>query len=111
MDRQLLDAYGNPIRYHYDELTEETTLQTTQDCEPILEENKRLQNEGDGYSPSREMRRIGSIPWTLALQWAQAAGLDPIQFCRMPRREQVQFLLRHLRSSDWRHCRTSGGNI
>jgi hypothetical protein len=34
----------------------------TQDVEPIIKRNKYLQNDGDGYSPSRELRRAASIP-------------------------------------------------
>ncbi len=92
-DRYLYDAWGNPIRHIYDEDTGLTHFETTQDCEPIVEHNKALQNEGDGYSPGREMRRLGSVPYNLALQWAQEKGIDAVTFRSWPRKEQAQFLL------------------
>lgn len=36
---------------------------------PILEENKRLQTMNDGYSPSRDIRRVASIPKIVVEQW------------------------------------------
>ena len=110
-DRYLYDAWGNPIRFHYDEMTDQTTLQTTQDCEPILENNKRLQTADDGWSPSRFMRRKASVPIHLCETWAQQAGIEPIRFWTMPKAEQNEFLRRHIRDSDWRHVRTVDGNL
>lgn len=48
--------------FHYDESEKKATIVSTQDVEPILDNNKRLQNWNDGYSPSRELRRVASIP-------------------------------------------------
>jgi hypothetical protein len=53
----------------YDETTDSLIIRAVQDVEPILENNKRLYNESDGYSPSREWRRAASIPDVIVLDW------------------------------------------
>ena len=40
-----------------------------QDCEAILENNKRLYGLNNGYSPSRDLKRVASIPLTVVEQW------------------------------------------
>ena len=47
----------------------------TQDVEPFFENNKALYNAGDGYSPSRELRRAASIPMVVVEQWL-SEGID-----------------------------------
>ena len=47
----------------------------TQDVEPFFEHNKALYNAGDGYSPSRELRRAASIPMVVVEQWL-SEGID-----------------------------------
>jgi hypothetical protein len=37
--------------------------------EPLIERNKALRNMDDGYSPSRELRRVASIPAVIVDQW------------------------------------------
>ena len=47
----------------WDPVAETLLVKGVQDVEPILEHNKRLANNGeDGYSPSRDLRRVASIP-------------------------------------------------
>ncbi len=104
---RLLDRDGSVVTtHHYDELTDTTTIQRTQDAEPIIEHNKRLQTMNDGYSPSRELRRIASIPLVVFEKWLQEDGLDWGKYCRMGRREQAAYRARRLMSSSWRHLRT-----
>lgn len=56
-------------QWQYDEPTGTTIIGRVQDVEPILEENKRLQTLNDGYSKSRELRRVASIPNVVVEQW------------------------------------------
>ena len=44
------------------------TVKNSQDVEPILKKNKRMYNDGDGYSASKDLKRVASIP-TLALKF------------------------------------------
>ena len=39
------------------------------DVKPILENNKRLYNQNDGYSPDKGLKRIASIPVVILEIW------------------------------------------
>lgn len=75
-----------------------------QDVEPILDRNKRLSTDGDGYSESRELRRVGSIPLVVVEQWMRE-GVDVFNPDHVPE------VKRRLNSSDWAFLRTSGGVV
>jgi hypothetical protein len=48
------------------------------DSEEILEQNKRLATLNDGYSPSRELRRVASIPLALVYLWLNEEGWNAL---------------------------------
>ncbi len=75
-----------------------------QDVEPVLERNKALLTHDDGYSPSRDMRRIASVPNIIIEQWLKE-GVNVFD----PNCEAE--VMRRLNSSDWAHLRTAGGKI
>lgn len=83
---------------------DEMALERVQDVEAILNNNKRLANEGKGYSPSRELRRVASIPLVIYEQWMQED---------MPKgkKDQAAWIKRKLRDPEWRFLRTSEGGI
>jgi len=45
-----------------------------QDCTALLERNKKAATHNDGYAPSRELRRVASIPLVLVLKWLNEEG-------------------------------------
>jgi hypothetical protein len=52
-------------------------VRTFQDVEPILKSNAELRvHGGDGYSPSRELRRVASIPLVVCHRWLKEEGLE-----------------------------------
>lgn len=77
---------------------------TTQDVEPILDRNKAMQTAGDGYSPTREMRRVASIPVAVAYQWLQ----EGVDFRDENCADEIR---RRLNSPEWRHLRTAPGRV
>jgi len=105
--RYLYDAWGNPISFHYDDATENVTLRTRQDCEPIIEHNKKLATHNDGYSPSREIRRKASIPLNLVNTWLDEDGISKVAFWAWPGREQRAYCAKRYQSSEWMHLRTA----
>ncbi len=109
---RILDRYGNIVSYfHHDEGDNTITVGQTQDCESIIENNKRLQTMNDGYSPSRELRRVASIPFVVFERWLQDDGLTWYDYStKMDRREQAAYRARKLLSSDWAHLLTSAGS-
>lgn len=62
---------------HFDDAERTFTVRRVQDAEPIIDANKRAQTDGDGYSPTRELRRIASIPPLVLEVWKKQYGVDP----------------------------------
>lgn len=71
-------------RWQYDVPTGMTVISRVQDVEPILEANKQMQTADDGYSPSRELRRVASIPCVVAEQWMKERGINILNPDHMP---------------------------
>ena len=106
--RRLLDAQGGIVSvFHYDEATDRTIVSTHQDAEPILERNKQLQTLNDGYTPSRDMKRIASIPMNLAMKWVREAGISQADFWSWPGRDQNEFFRKRYKSNEYQYVRTS----
>lgn len=82
------------------------TIETRQDPEvvtAILERNKALQNHDDrGYTHSKDMARVASIPCSVQLEWMKRYGITSVYD-----EEYWPLIRRLLNSSDWRHLRTS----
>lgn len=70
----------------------------------ILERNKALLSHNDGYTPSREMQRVASIP-LIVIEEYQARGINLYS----PENEHI--LQRILDDSDFRHFRTAPGRL
>lgn len=80
-------------------------FRTEQDVESILENNKALATHDDGFNKSRDFQRVASIPSNIQGMWLQQYGVnvwDP---------NHADAVMRLLRDPDWRHLRTSPGNI
>lgn len=92
-------------RAHYDPNEDRMVLETVQDVEPYLERNKRLANEGDGYSKTREWRRVASIPNVIIEKWMREEGANVFQ---MDRKEFSAFIKKKLMDPDYRYLVTSG---
>lgn len=71
----------------------------------VLDYNKAQFNHNDGYTPSRELRRVASIPLHLMVQWLQEEGwwaLNP---------EHSDRLVRKLNDPDYAYLRTAPGRV
>ena len=82
---------------------DECAIQTTADVQPILDMNKYLANDGDGYSPSRELRRIASVPLIVIEKWRNELGVDVFN------KDHARKVRQLLNDADWRFLRTSPG--
>jgi len=103
--RRLLEvdaASGMVEVFHHDPLTDVSTIETRHDCTAVIEQNKRLATASDGYSPSRELRRVGSIPLGVYLLWL-AEGFDALD------PNNTRELRRRLDDPDWRWLKTAPG--
>lgn len=75
------------------------------ETDPVIERNKAMRNHNDGYSPSRELRRVASIPFILINKWLVEEGwnaLDP---------DNADRLMRKLNDPDLAYLRTADGQL
>lgn len=79
---------GKRTEFHKDDSDGVFTIRTLQDVNPILEHNKALQALNDGFSPSRELKRVASIPTTIVRKWCKDAGISFRKFMRRPQEFQ-----------------------
>tara|TARA_B100000989_G_C19466008_1_gene438322 strand:+ start:589 stop:924 length:336 start_codon:yes stop_codon:yes gene_type:complete len=80
---------------------------------PILDHNKKLYNLNDGYSPSRELKRVASIP-TLVLEiWAKEYNGDQNKgnWFELPKDVQTKILKKKLNSNEYQYFKTAPGNL
>lgn len=81
------------------------TWVTSQDVEPILDRNHALATSGDGgWNASKDIRRIGSIPVAVQIDWKNNKGVD---IHNADHADGVRRLLNdidysRLRSANWR---------
>lgn len=95
--------------HEYDAQTRLTKIHTTYDDAPVdatLERNKALYNEDDkGWSPTREWRRVASIPTSVMHDWLVNEGIDVLN------KDYWPAVKRKLNDSQWRHLRTAPGVV
>ena len=83
------------------------------DIEPIIENNKKLFNQNDGYSSDKGLKRIASIPVVILEIWCKEYHKDQNKgnWFELPRDIQKKILREKLNSSEFRYFRTSEGRI
>ena len=83
------------------------------DHKPIIEHNKKLYTQNDGYSADKGLKRVASIP-TLVLEiWAKEYNKDQNNgnWFALPKDVQTKILKEKLNSSDYRYFRTAPGRF
>ena len=106
--RRLLDSDGTVATiFHYDESTDKATIETWNDPTAVLENNARLRTMNDGFSPSRELKRIASIPPGIIYQCLAKYGVEPKTWMQWSKHERAQFYKRIYNDPDYSHVRTS----
>ncbi|MBI1275377.1 hypothetical protein GC177_05330 [bacterium] len=102
--RRILDAHNGVVsEFHFNPAEERFAIRHVQDVDPLLEHNARLRAEGTGFSESRELRRVASIPLVLYHRWLKQ-GFDALQPDNLPE------LKRRLRG-EYAYLRTSDGGF
>jgi hypothetical protein len=102
----LLDRYDGLEEYlHFDPDGEHFAVELVSDVEPVIERNKALYTEGDGFGPSREWQRVASFPPIIREITMQIWGADPFAS------GNEELLRRLLNDPDLRHFRTAPGRI
>ena len=78
-------------RWHPGETDDQFVVERTQDVEPILNQNKMRQNDGlDGYSKSRDLKQVASIPLVVAESWMKTDGVNWLQLTGSDREKYLR---------------------
>ncbi len=94
--------------YHEDK--DKVVIERNIDYKPIVENNKKLYSHNNGYSKSKELKRVASIP-TLVLEiWSKEYNGDSNWFS-LPSDVQKKILKKKLNSSEFRMFRTAPGKL
>jgi len=96
-------------RWHPGETDDQFVVERTQDVEPILNQNKKRQNDGlDGYSPSRDLKQVASIPLVVAEQWMKADGVN---WLSLTGKDREKYLRKKLNDPDNAFLRTDNRGL
>jgi len=83
------------------------TAVAVQDVGGLLEQNKAMSTHNDGYTPSREMRRVASIPAVIQMKWMIEEGWD----CMSNDPGCQKKLAEKLDSNEYMYLRTAPGRL
>ena len=86
------------------------TINNQQDLNPLMKRNKELYNLNDGYTASRDMRRVASVPPIILQIWTKEYN-GTRNWLALPKETQKKILTKKLNSSDFRYFRTSEGSL
>ena len=86
------------------------TVNNQQDLNPLLKRNKELYNLNDGYTASREMRRIARVPPIILQIWTKEYN-GTNNWWALPKETQQKIMKTKLNSSDFRYFKTSEGRL
>ncbi|MHB8284007.1 MAG: hypothetical protein ACYDD1_04955 [Caulobacteraceae bacterium] len=81
------------------------TINSVQEVDDILDHNQRLYNHNDGYTVTRDMKRVASIPMSLLFLWKTVEGWDPFHPANQDR------LTKKLNDGDYLKLRTLSGRV
>jgi hypothetical protein len=96
--------------YLKDDMDGKIAIKEQVDVTSHLKHNKILTNLNDGYSKSRDLKRVASIP-TLALSvWANEYNGTNNWFS-LPKEVQKQILKKKLNSNEFQYFKTAEGNL
>ena len=86
------------------------TINNQQNLNPLLERNKKLYTQNDGYTASRDMRRIASVPPIILQIWTKEYN-GTNNWWALPKDTQKKILRVKLNSNEFRYFKTSEGRL
>ncbi len=86
------------------------TVHNQQNLNPLMERNKKLYTQNDGYTASRDMRRIASVPPIILQIWAKEYN-GTRNWWALPKDTQKKILRVKLNSNEFRYFKTSEGRL
>ena len=86
------------------------TINNQQNLNPLLDRNKKLYTQNDGYTASRDMRRIASVPPIILQVWTKEYN-GSNNWLALPKEIQKKIMRTKLNSSEFRYFKTSEGSL
>ncbi len=86
------------------------TINNQQDLNPLMKKNKRLYTLNDGYTASRDMRRVASVPPIILQIWSKEYN-GTNNWWGLPKEIQKKIMRTKLNSNEFRYFRTSEGSL
>lgn len=97
---------GGVSHYWRGEADGGATIISQQDVGGALERNKAMRLHNDGYTPSRDMRRVAFIPAIIRDKWLAEEGWDAYRADLYPEK-----LAQKLNDPDYAFLRTADGRL
>lgn len=108
--KRILDHTGATVSvFHYDAMEDRATVVTHGDAQPIVDLNKALKSSHDGYSPSRDLRRVATIHPHTYLNFIHSQGLTWHQWHQLPKHERSKKMRRWLNDIEFRDLKSIDG--
>jgi hypothetical protein len=106
------ESDGIKSNTYYDNDKEGVLVKTSTDIAPVIKTNKELYTRNDGYSPSKDLKRIATIPTVILEIWTKEYNNNQDgNWFSLPKDVQHKILREKLNSSDYRYFRTAPGKI
>jgi len=86
------------------------TIHNKQNLSPLMERNKKLYTLNDGYTPSKDMKRIASVPPIILQIWSKEYN-GTNNWWALPKEIQKHIMRTKLNSSEFRYFRTAEGSL
>ena len=86
------------------------TINSQQDLNPLLDRNKKLYTQNDGYTASRDMRRVASVPPIILQLWTKEYN-GSNNWWALPKEIQKKIMRTKLNSSEFKYFRTAEGSL
>jgi hypothetical protein len=87
-------------------LDDETfALTASGDAQPVLDFNKGFHLDGDGYTPSKDLKHVAKIPMIIVELWWNKHGIDVFN------KAHADGVRKLLNDPEYGYLRTGGGQI
>ena len=96
--------------YHSDDMNRQVVIERNVNYKPIIDHNKKMYTQNDGYSKSRDLKRVASIPTLVLELWTKEYNGTANWFA-LPKEVQQKILKTKLNSNEFQYFRTAPGRL
>ena len=96
--------------YHSDDMNIQVVVERNVNDKPIINHNKTMFTHNDGYSKSKDLKRVASIPTLVLELWTKEYN-GSNNWCALKKEEQQRILKKKLNSNEFQYFRTAPGKL